>query len=242
MKKSLLSLVAMAALLGFAAPAPAQDIKPGGVMVAGGAGLLGSDIVKLLLAKGETVSVFVRPETDRAKLAGLAVHVTEGDAMKAADVEAAVMKAKPRAVINAIGGRGNTVGFWDTTQKNITAAAKQAGVKELIFFSSVGVGDSAKAYPPEDLARAREAMLERERAEDDLKASGLTYVIIRTGGLSWHGEPPTGNGTLTEDRGVLGMIKYADLARLTVNCIGNAACANKTWASVDPNLKRPEGR
>jgi uncharacterized protein YbjT (DUF2867 family) len=246
MKKTLACLFAAAAMLGLAGPAPAQDIahdiKPGGVMVVGGAGLLGSDIVKLLVARGETVTVFARKETDRGRLAGLAVHITEGDAMKAADVDAAVMKTKPRAIINAIGGRGTTVGFWDTTQKNITAAAKTAGTREIIFLSSVGVGDSAGAYTPEDLARAKDAMLERERAEDDMKTSGLTYVIIRTGGVSWYGEPPTGNASLTEDRSVLGMIKYADLARLVVDCIGNARCANKTWASVDPNLKRPVRR
>ena len=53
---------------------------------------------------------------------------------------------------------------------------------------------------------------------------------------------PTCKASLTEDRNVLGMIQYSDLAQLTVDCIGNPKCANKTWASADPTVKRPEAR
>lgn len=228
----LLSLVGATASGAFA-----QEIKPDGVLVFGATGQLGSDIVKRLVAKGETVTVFVRPNSDRARLAGLKVSITEGDAMNGAAVAAATTAARPRVTINAIGRRGNQWGFWDTTQINITAAAQTAGVKELIFVSSIGVGDSAGAYTPEARERTKVAHAERFIAEENVKASGLAYSILRIGGISWYGEPATGQATLTEDRSVFGYVKYADLAQLTVDCIGNPACQGKTWAAIDPTLK-----
>jgi uncharacterized protein YbjT (DUF2867 family) len=241
MTKFALGIAALLAL-GAVAPAPAQTIKPGGVMVFGATGQLGSEIAKLLVAKGETVTVFVRPKSDRKRLAGLNVATTEGDAMNRAEIEAATMAAKPRVAINAIGSRGNTWGFWDTTQINITAAAQKAGTKELIFVSSVGVGDSAIAYTPEARERTKVVHAERFIAEENVKASGLAWAILRIGGISWYGEPATGKATLTEDRSVLGYVKYADMARLVVDCIGSAACADKTWATVEPGLKPAERR
>lgn len=240
MKKGLQFLFAVAALVGTMASATAQDIKPGGVLVFGGTGQAGSHIARLLVAKGETVSVLARPSSDRKRLAGVNVAFLDGDAMVAADVEAAMMQARPRVAINALGRPRDQWGFWAITQANITAAAKKAGVKELIYLSSVGVGDSAMAYTPEARERTKVVHAERLIAEENIKASGLTYVIIRIGGVNWFDKPATGKAYLTEDRSVLGMIQYVDLAQLTVDCIGNPTCANKTWASVDPTVKRPE--
>ena len=230
--------------IGFSAAnvSAADAIKPGGVIVFGAAGQSGSETIKLLVAKGETVTAFVRPTSDRKRLAGLKVDIVEGDAMKAADVEAAMMKAKPRVAINALGRGKDQWGFWAITQINITAAAQKAGVKELIYLSSAGVGDSAMAYSPEARERTKVVHAERLIAEENIKASGIAYVIIRIGGVNWFDKPATGKAYLTEDRSVLGMIQYADLALLTVDCIGNPKCTNKTWASVDPTVKRPEGR
>jgi uncharacterized protein YbjT (DUF2867 family) len=233
---------ALAALVGSITSAAAQDIRPGGVLVFGGTGQAGSHIARLLVAKGETVSVLARPSSDRKRLAGVNVAYLEGDALVAADVEAAMMKARPRVAINALGRPRDQWGFWAITQINITAAAKKAGVRELIYLSSVGVGDSAMAYSPEARERTKVVHAERLIAEENIKASGIPYVIIRIGGVNWFDKPATGKAYLTEDRSVLGMIQYVDLAQLTVDCIGNATCVNKTWASVDPTVKRPEGR
>jgi len=233
------SFIAVLGLL-LAPLAHAQEIKPGGVMIFGGTGQAGSYIAKMLAEKGETVSVFARATSDRKYLAGVKVDYLTGDALVAADVETAVIKAKPRVAINALGRPRDQWGFWAITQINITAAAKKAGVKELIYLSSVGVGDSAVAYTPEARERTKVVHAERLIAEENIKASGIPYVIIRIGGVNWFDKPATGKATLTEDRNVLGMIQYVDLAKLTVDCIGNPACANKTWASVDPTVKRPE--
>ena len=237
----LIATLGLAFALAHAAVAQ-EAIKPGGVLVFGGTGQAGSDIAKLLVAKGETVSVFARASSDRKRLEGVKVSYLTGDALVAADVDAAMMKAKPRVAINALGRPRDQWGFWAISQINMTAAAKKAGVQELIYLSSVGVGDSALAYTPEARERTKVVHAERLIAEENIKASGLAYVIIRIGGVNWYGKPPTGKASLTEDRNVLGMIQYSDLAQLTVDCIGNPKCANKTWASADPTVKRPEAR
>lgn len=222
--------------------AAADTIKPGGVIVFGATGQAGSEIIKLLVAKGETVTAFVRPGSDRKRLGDAKVSIVEGDALVAADVEAAMLKAKPRVAINALGRGKDQWGFWATSQINMTAAARKAGTRELIYLSSVGVGDSTLAYSPEARERTKVVHAERLIAEENIKASGLSFVIIRIGGVNWYGVPPTRKAYLTDDRSVLGMIQYADLALLTVDCIGNPKCANKTWASADPTVKRPEAR
>ena len=215
----------------------AQEIEAGGVVVFGGAGRTGAKIVDLLLARGEPVTVFVRPTTDRSRLADRDVAFAVGDARNREDVDAAIKAAKPRVIINAVGGRRNQERFWDRTQMNMTAAGKKYGAEEIIFLSSVGVGDSAIAYSPEALERSKVSLAERFTAEEDLKASGLDYVIIRTGIVAPEGTPATGNGRLTEDRSAFSPITRSDLARLTVNCISNPECRNKTFATMDDSLK-----
>jgi hypothetical protein len=50
----------------------------------------------------------------------------------------------------------------------------------------------------------RPVLLEKEQAEKHLIESGLTYTVIRPGGLK--SEPATGNGVVTEDYKVAGTI------------------------------------
>ncbi|HPF26931.1 MAG: NAD(P)H-binding protein [Steroidobacteraceae bacterium] len=233
-----LMLIVLGALtLGCAASSTSRASENTGALVFGGSGRTGAMIVERLRTQGEPVTVFVRPNSDRTRLQDQDVRYAVGDAMSPADVEAAVAAAKPRVIINAIGGRGSQAGFWDRSQMAMTAAAKQHGVEIVIFLSSVGVGDSAGAYSKEALDRLRESLQERYRAEEDLKASGLRYVIIRTGIIAPEGSAATGKARLTEDRTVLSPVTRADLARLTVDCINDSGCHNKTFAAMDDTLK-----
>ena len=231
-----LFLIAIVAAMVNITACASQTVRSDGVLVFGGSGRTGAKIVDLLLERGQPVTVFVRPTSDRSRLAGRDVQFAVGDAMDAAEVEAAVAQAKPSVIINTIGGRGNQEGFWDTTQMNMTTSAKKHGVREVIFLSSQGVGDSEAAYSAAALERTKDSRAERLRAEEHLKSSGLDYVIIRTGIIAREGTPATGKGQLTEDRTVLSPITRADLARLTVDCIDNDACRNKTFATMDPTL------
>jgi hypothetical protein len=47
------------------------------------------------------------------------------------------------------------------------------------------------------------------------------------------GTPATGTASLIEDTSVNGPVTRADLALLTMECIGNKACFNRIYHAVD---------
>jgi uncharacterized protein YbjT (DUF2867 family) len=77
-------------------------------------------------------------------------------------------------------------------------------------------------------------LLEKEKAEKHLIESGLTYTVIRPGGLK--SEPATGNGVVTEDYKVAGTIHRADVAQLVCQCLASDAANNKILSAVDRNM------
>ncbi len=110
----------------------------------------------------------------------------------------------------------------------------KAGVQRFILISSIGTGNSAGALPPQALATLGPVLVEKDKAEQHLIASGLTYTIIRPGGLK--SEPATGNGILTEDTRIVGTIHRADVAQLVCDCLNSPRSHNKTLSAVDKNM------
>ena len=84
----LISVVALLTALGAGLAAAAAPV-PREVLVLGGTGQLGAEIVRRLLVQGDRVTVFTRPGSDRSRLTGLAVGYAEGDLLNEADVTAA---------------------------------------------------------------------------------------------------------------------------------------------------------
>ena len=240
--KRLGSLLGLIALLLVSSLQAAHAAAEKNVLVFGGAGNLGSEIVKELVRSGAKLTVFVKPSTDRKRLAGLPVTYVEGDARSDSDVKRAFAMAKFDVAINALARRNGETNFWDRTQMSITAAAKETRVGEVVFLSSVGAGDSAAAYSPQAYEKARISLIERSKAEDDLRASGLRYVIVRTGAVLGITTPATGKARLTEDTTVLGPVTRPDLAKLVVDCVTDSRCANKTYHATDDTLKIPVER
>jgi uncharacterized protein YbjT (DUF2867 family) len=203
---------------------------PGQALVFGGSGQLGAAVVRLLLARKIPVTVFVRPGSDRSLLAGLDVAYVEGDARNRDDVQRA-MASRYDVVVNAIARRDRAeTGLYDTTQNNITAAARTTGVMQLVFYSSVGVGSSRSIYRDADYERFRSTMEERERAEQELIASGVPYTIVRIGRVLPDGAG-SGAGYLSPEP-ALGGLTRAELARIAVECIGDSACLNKIYHAI----------
>ena len=73
------------------------------------------------------------------------------------------------------------------------------------------------------------------QAENHLIASGLTYTVIRPGGLK--SEPATGRGVLTEDYKISGIIHRADVAQLVYKCLISDRADNKVPSAVDRDLR-----
>ncbi len=234
-------LRALAATLTLMALPVAAVAEPadGDILVFGGTGQLGSDIVKELVAAGHSVTVFARPTSDRALLEGLDVSYVLGDATVDADVEAAFKAAKFRVVIDALARRGAPVSFYEATGELLAKWAAATGVQQAILHGSVGAGDSQPIYPKERWPRMKATMAAKTAQENALIDSGVPYTIIRNAVLPRHGTPATGKAQLFEDQMKYGKVTRADLGKLTLQCVDNPECLNKIYHAVDESLPVP---
>ncbi|MDX2142571.1 MAG: NAD(P)H-binding protein [Rhodospirillaceae bacterium] len=229
--------------LGWVQVATAQD--KAGVLVLGGTGRLGAEVVKVLAAKGEAVTVLARADSKRDLLASLKVDYVVGDLMNPAEVAAAV-KSKPlRAIINTVRVEDGDIHFYEKLFNNLLPASKAAGVKQIIHHSAVGAGDNAKNFTDQGW-ESRPDMMNRLKdqgvGESLLTKSGITFTIIRNSRIWPETTPATGKAMLTEDQTVISPMTRADLAKLTVDCLDNPACAGKIYHVKDPSLTWPPPR
>lgn len=204
------------------------------IFLAGASRGVGREIAKYLTAQNLRVKALLRSETP--ELEAIGVKTVMGDALNVSDVEAAILGDEPiQTVISTIGGlpsEGERADYLGN--KNLIDASVKAGVQRFILISSIGTGNSAGALPPQALATLGPVLVEKDKAEQHLIASGLTYTIIRPGGLK--SEPATGNGILTEDTRIVGTIHRADVAQLVCGCLNSPRSHHKTLSAVDKNM------
>jgi uncharacterized protein YbjT (DUF2867 family) len=202
------------------------------IFLAGASRGVGREIAKCLTQRNQNVKALLRSPESRPELEAMGMTVVMGDALDAAAVLAAMQGEPISAVISTIGGlpkdgqRADYLG-----NKNLIDAAVQVGVQKFILVSSLGSAESAVAIPPQALETLKPVLIEKEQAEKHLMASGLTYTIIRPGGLK--SEPATGNGVLTENYKVAGTIHRADVAQLVCQCLDSDVANNKILSAVD---------
>ena len=144
------------------------------ILVAGATGVLGSEIVRNLLARGEKVRAMTRktskPEAvDRLRKAGAEIVVADlkepaslDKACKGVDgvisTVTSVTTAQPGDSIAATDGKGTM---------SLVDAVRKAGVKKFVFVSF-----DAESFPDAPLPRAKHDV------EAHLKKSGLDYTIL----------------------------------------------------------------
>ncbi len=224
---------------------PVAASKPREVLVFGGTGALGAEIVRRLVAQGERVTVFARPASDRSRLDGLAVDWVVGDLMNPPDIDDAFRGRQVDVVITAVRVEDRDIHFYEKFMQPLTAAARAAGATQFIHSGSVGAGANAAKFQHlgwEKIPGLLDRMKDQGVGEDILRASGLTYTIIRNSRVWPDGTPATGKATLVEDDGYIGPVARPDLAVLTVSCLGNAACYGKTYHVRDDTLTWPPPR
>ncbi|MBL8642930.1 MAG: SDR family oxidoreductase [Rhodospirillaceae bacterium] len=204
-----------------------------GVIVFGGNRDLGLEIVKELVAKGEKVTVMVRPSSDKTELEKLGVTLVEGDAMNPELAAKAAASAYYKAAISTLGGKpapdGEPVDF--EGNKNVIDGAAAAKIPRFVLVTTIGTGNSYSAAPLFARFVLRKILPLKEKAEEHLKASGMKYTIIRPGGLLKR--PPEGKAVLTEDASKFGWIIRADLGKLVADAVYDEAAANKVYSAYD---------
>lgn len=240
-RRLLISVIALAGALGTAL-APAAEPEPREILVLGGTGQLGAEIVRRLADRGDRVTVFTRPGSDRRLLEGVPVRYAEGDLLNEAEVAAAFAGNRFQYVIVAVRVEDGDPHFYGKFLPGLTARAKAAGVAQLIHHGAVGAGRNAEKFPNlgwEKVPGLLDRLKDQGVGEEVVRASGVPFTIIRNTRLYPGGTPPTGKAELTEDDSVIGPMTRADLAVLTLGCLGNAECLGRTFHVRDPSLPWP---
>jgi nucleoside-diphosphate-sugar epimerase len=125
------------------------------VLVTGGAGFIGSNLVHALLERGDDVRVLDNFSTgNRANLAGLDVDIVEGELRSYERVHNAVRGTEVVYHLGALGSVPRSVQDPLTSSAvnvegtlNVLLAARDEGVRRVVFSSSASVYGSSQSLP-----------------------------------------------------------------------------------------------
>jgi NADH dehydrogenase len=143
------------------------------VLVLGGTGFVGSQIVHTLRAEGRDVRALVRRPERATRLASWGVELTAGDVTDPASVRAAVAGCTHVVHLVAI-IRGSATDFQRVMVDGFRAvldASHSEGVERVVLMSALGTSEATKSSVPYFGAKWR--------MERDLAESGLEGVVFR---------------------------------------------------------------
>jgi uncharacterized protein YbjT (DUF2867 family) len=150
-------------------------------LVAGATGETGSRIVNLLVKRGVPVKALVRDAATAREKLPIEVELFEGDVTDKASLKRAVTDCT--VLLSATGARPSfdptgpyQVDYEGT--KNLVDIAKEGNIEHFVMVSSLCV---SKFFHPLNLFFL--ILYWKKQAEEYLQASGLTYTIVRPGGL-----------------------------------------------------------
>jgi putative NADH-flavin reductase len=187
------------------------------VVVFGGSGRTGKELIVQLLARGHEVTVVVRRPGDFG-LRYDRLHAVQGDALKPETFDAAFEAAD--AVLSTLGVTGflnslRPMTFYRDSARAIVERMRASGVRRLVLVSSVGVLDDPSAplwYRTLVRPLLRYKYADMKAMEALVAASGLDWTIARAAQLV--------DGDLTQHYRVgpdgrlpdIGKISWSDLA------------------------------
>lgn len=149
--------------------------------VAGATGETGRRIVQQLVDRGIPVRALVRDPEKARSILPTGVELVKGDVLNKADLVGAI--ADSTVLFCATGAKPS----FDPTQpykvdlegtKNLVDAAKAKGIEHFVFVSSLC---TSQFFHPLNLFWL--ILVWKKQAEEYLQKSGLTYTIVRPGGL-----------------------------------------------------------
>ncbi|MGI9066799.1 MAG: SDR family oxidoreductase [Pyrinomonadaceae bacterium] len=198
-------------------------------LVVGATGLLGSEICRLLAARGKPFRALVRATSDKSKVAqlqSLGAEIAQGDLKDRSSLEAASKGIN--AVISTASStlsrqEGDSIQTVDLEgQLSLIDAAKAAGISQFIL---VSFPPSANEFPLQDAKRA---------VEEHLKQSGLNYTILQPSMFMevWL-SPVLGFDAANAKAQIYGSgqnkiswISYKDVAKFATESLDNPAARN----------------
>jgi uncharacterized protein YbjT (DUF2867 family) len=146
----------------------------GPVVVFGGTGMLGGQVVTELLARGKPVRAVVRPASDATRLQQAGAEIARGDMMDPESLLRA-MDSADAVVTTAAGYTRHSKGDTDEIDKignrNLAEAASRAGVRRFVL-TSILTCDQTPQVPH---------FWHKKLAEDRLQELGVPFVSLRPG-------------------------------------------------------------
>jgi uncharacterized protein YbjT (DUF2867 family) len=144
------------------------------VVVVGGTGMLGGQVVTELLARGKRVRALVRPKSDANRLESAGVEIARGDMMDPASLLRAMDGAD--AVVSTAAGytrhsKGDTAEIDTSGNRNLVDAASRAGIRRFVL-TSILTCDQTPQVPH---------FWHKKLAEDRLEELGVPFVSLRPG-------------------------------------------------------------
>ena len=206
-------------------------------LVTGAAGFLGSHVARQLVARGETVRVLVRASSSNRAISDLPLEYVTGDLRDAASLDRA-MAGVQRVYHVAADYRlwaKRTKDIYDSNvggTKNLLAAAKRAGVEQLIYTSTVATIAVDRPELPNEFTDAKleemvghykrsKWMAEREVLQAAKEGLPVIVVMPTTPVGPWDWKPtPTGKIILDFLNG-----KMPGYVETGLNFVGVEECA-----------------
>ena len=151
------------------------------VLVAGATGKTGCRIVEQLVQKGVEVRALVRDRTKAQTMLPGGVEIVVGDVLEPQTLDAALQNVQVVQCATGATPSLDPTGPYKVDYegtRNLIDASKRAGIEHFVLVSSLCV---SKLFHPLNLFWG--VLYWKQQAEDTLKASGLTYTIVRPGGL-----------------------------------------------------------
>jgi uncharacterized protein YbjT (DUF2867 family) len=195
------------------------------VAIAGGHGQIALRLARVLAERGDEVRSLIRnpDHADDVRAAGAEPVVCDLEQATEEDLAAAVDAADAVVFAAGAGPGSGPERKWTMDHggaAKLIAAAKQAGIARYVIVSSMGANADA---PGDDTFSVY--LRAKGRADDDLRASGLDYTVVRPGGLT--NDPGTGRVALGEKLG-RGQVSRDDVAQVLAAVLDAPNAVGKT--------------
>lgn len=217
---------------------------PAPVAVAGATGGCGVEIVNLLKERGVPIRALVRNPEKAASIAGPGVTLVEGVLSNPAPLEELVAGARSLVITIGAGPQrregpdgkpevfflpGQTPAEIDYAGNVLLVeAAKRAGVEHIVMLSTLNVTNFDHFLNKMGGGRTLEWKL---KAENHLRGSGLTYTVVRPGGLN-AGSAEKARIVIGQGDTLQGSVSRRLVAAVTVASLDCPGARNRTFELV----------